>query len=77
MCGISAVFELQGGNDSSHGACERRATLAAKLDRRFWNRKFFTKQMTHTDKVHQQAAYKHNGTAGLMRKAYGYLPMHV
>jgi hypothetical protein len=52
MCGISAVFELQGGNDSSHGACERRATLAAKLDRRFWNRKFFTKQMTHTDKLH-------------------------
>jgi hypothetical protein len=37
MCGISAVFELRGCGDSSHGASERRAKLSAKLDRRLYN----------------------------------------
>jgi hypothetical protein len=39
MCGISAVFELRGCGGSFHGASERRAKLAAKLDRRLHNHK--------------------------------------
>jgi hypothetical protein len=37
MCGISAVFELKGGNLNGHADVDGRTELAAKLDRKIFN----------------------------------------
>jgi hypothetical protein len=44
MCGISAVFELKGGNVKPQGIDDGRAELAAKLDRKSFNLSVARKQ---------------------------------
>ena len=77
MCGISAVFELKGGNVNARGVDNGCAKLAAKLDRKLFNLMSLHKGWIVTDTTWRQGVSKRSAIVDLMRKAYGSLTTDV